>query len=475
MENEKINEDIEFFLEDVSRPVAIVRLNGIIDEANEKFSTVFGIGKRKDIREVIGRQSLNVWKSSLEDIKHKSRLTFNLKVTARIPEFQSVTVSLIFCKVEEKAIVLFNLPFNFKRSPRNDSSIAFRKSDSLMIVADLDGYIEDVNDLTKEFFDLSPDDFIGGKCEEFFYLLFGKSANYDKYKQKVIDEGQAEIIHSHTKLSKDVRYYKITSFFDKDCELFLIKITDCTESTLLKQDLAHKGSLSEVGQLAASIAHEIRNPMTTLKGFTQLLKESATEENLKYLTVIDDEILRMESILSEMLFLSKPSVMEKKLICPKKLLGDIIDIIYPKATSEGIEIVQKEKITFASSIYGEEGKLKQVLLNLLKNALESMEPGGILTIIMENDENEQVKLIVEDTGKGMNDAQLSQIFSPYFTTRSNGTGLGLPFVLKTVENHGGTITVSSKIGHGSRFVLSFPVGEEIAVTEDVLKESVLAK
>lgn len=474
MENEKISEDIQFFLEDVSRPVAIVKLNGTIDEANDKFSNVFGIEKGRDIREVIDQQSLNVWKSSLEDIKHKNRLTFNLKVMGRIPELYLMTVSLIFCEVEEKVIVLFNLPLNLKKKPRNHSSIAFRKSDSLIIVSNLDGYIEDVNDLTKEFFDLSRDDFIGGSCQELFNHLFGKATNYYKYKQKVITEGHAETIHPYTKLSKDVRYYKVTCFFDKDSELFLIRITDYTEQALLNQDLAHKGSLSEVGQLAASIAHEIRNPMTTLKGFTQLLKENATEETLKYLTVIDDEILRMESILSEMLFLSKPSNMEKKMICAKKLITDIIHIIYPKATFEGIEVVQKGEFSSGSSIYGEEGKLKQVLLNLLKNALEAMKPGGTLTITVENGEDNQLKFIVEDTGKGMSDTQLSQIYSPYFTTRPNGTGLGLPFVLKTIENHGGTITVTSKVSHGSRFVLSFPEGGKSVQAEEILKESVFA-
>lgn len=473
MEIKKISEDIRFFLKDVSRPVAIVKLNGIIDEANDNFLNVFGIGEESDIGEIIGEQSLNVWRTSLENIKRENRLTLNLNVTERMNKRQSVAIELIFCDVAEKVILLFNRPSSLKKQSGKNNSIVFRKSDSLMLVINFEGYVENVNDLTEKFFDLPRDHFIGGKSKEFFRLFFGETKNYYQHRQKVIDEGYAEIIQPYTKLSKDICYYKVTSFFDKGSNSFLVRITDDTERALLKQDLAHKGSLSEVGQLAASIAHEIRNPMTTLKGFTQLLKETATEETLKYLTVIDDEILRMESILSEMLFMSKPSVMENKLICPKKLLSDIIHIIYPKATFEGIEIVQQEKLTAASSIYGEEGKLKQVLLNLLKNALESMKPGGTLTITMENGENDQLKLVIEDTGKGMNDVQLSQIFSPYFTTRSNGTGLGLPFVLKTMENHGGTITVSSKVGHGSRFVLSFPESEKSMATENMLKEPVL--
>ena len=110
----------------------------------------------------------------------------------------------------------------------------------------------------------------------------------------------------------------------------------------MEKHLAHSNSLSTIGELAASIAHEIRNPMTTLKGFVQLLKISATSDTMKYLTVIDEEIVRMESILSEMLILSKPALNEKTTFSLEVLVADMIQVVHPKALMDGITITQKE-------------------------------------------------------------------------------------------------------------------------------------
>ncbi len=97
-------------------------------------------------------------------------------------------------------------------------------------------------------------------------------------------------------------------------------------------------------------------------------------------------------------------------------------------------------------IFGDEAKLKQVLLNLMKNALEAMDQGGKLTISLKAIGDNKVNILVSDTGQGMSGTQLKQVFMPFFTTRSEGTGLGLPFVIKTVEEHGGTVSVSSGLG-----------------------------
>lgn len=399
-------------------------------------------------------------------------MKFSMKVIGKRFQLHTVKISLSFSQIDERVLILFNLPSSLKNIREKSGSIAFRKSDSLMIVANQNGYIEDANDLTVDFFGLPRDHFIGKKCEEIFNLFSNEVLSYQEFKCTLIKEGRAETVQQYVHSSEDLRYYKITSFYDEDSHLFLTRINDYTERTMLKRNLDRKDSLSEVGQLAASIAHEIRNPMTTLKGFTQLLKATATDETLKYLAVIDDEILRMESILSEMLFLAKPNIQEKKLVSFKKLLDDIINVIYPKATFEGIAIIQRGQLSTNSSIYGEEGKLKQVLLNLLKNGMESMGPGGTLTISIEEQKNQPLNIIIEDTGKGMNDSQLDQIFSPYFTTRSDGTGLGLPFVLKTIEDHGGTISVSSEVGVGSKFTLSFPQIDREVIIEKCLAQSV---
>lgn len=472
-EKVSISDEIKFYLEDVVKPVVVIELDGMIYKANEQFKSIFGVEIGTLFEEIVGEQSLDLWRFHVEAIKIKKRMTFDLYVTLKNATQYIVKISMLFCPEEGKLLVLFNLPTELSKVYKHQS-LAFQKSDSLIMVANANGYIEDVNDLTNEFFELPRDYFIGLKANEMFKLFSGEIPNKQSFLAEIKERNRAEIILQYIHTSGEVKYYKITSYLDEDHNMYLTRIADYTERAMLKRDVSERGSLSEVGQLAASIAHEIRNPMTTLKGFTQLLKATATEETLKYLTVIDDEISRMESILSEMLYLSKPVVNEKKQVPFNRLVLDIIRVISPKATFEGIKIIQKGDFSSDCFVYGDEGKLKQALLNLLKNGLESMGPGGTLTITLKESKVDELQVVVEDTGKGMYDAQLDQIFSSYFTTRPNGTGLGLPFVLKTVEDHGGVITVSSKIHIGSKFALSFPVCQDEWGTKEDLTASVLA-
>src|SRR5699024_6340885 len=196
-------------------------------------------------------------------------------------------------------------------------------------------------------------------------------------------------------------FYKVFVKKSPSEALYRIRVIDWTDYTLMQQQLTQKDSLQEVGQLAASIAHEIRNPITTLKGFIQLMKTTADETTTNYLAVINDEVDRMEAILSEMLQLAKPSSLCKDIICMAELLSTIEKIMYPKATYESIELLLLNEFEGEQFILGEEGKLKQVLLNLLKNSMEAMDSGGKLTIQLKNSERDYVTVIIKDTGKGI--------------------------------------------------------------------------
>ena len=164
----------------------------------------------------------------------------------------------------------------------------------------------------------------------------------------------------------------------------------------------------------------------------------------------------MESILGEMLVLSKPSEKKKSIFSLEVLVGDMVSILSPKAVMDGIEVIQRVELSRTPLIFGDSDKMKQVLLNLFKNALESMQIGGKLSIHLTESEDEKLLLSITDTGKGMTHHQVSQVFMPFFSSKPGGTGLGLPFVLKAVEDHGGTIAVESQIGEGTKFILTFP-------------------
>lgn len=268
---------------------------------------------------------------------------------------------------------------------------------------------------------------------------------------------------------KSICAVKTTIHYDEKTSLMIITFSLPVKSCI-NQTRDYLGALEqtdthlEVGQLAASVAHEIRNPVTTLKGFTQLLKVTADKDTMRYLNVIEDEIERMEDILGEMLTLSKPPKVKKKSLSLRSLLESIVQVIGPKAIMENIKVVQKDSFDGIPLIMGDEGRLKQLFLNLLKNGLESMQPGGRLTVYLQRCGENEVNVIIKDTGKGIKEHNLQQIFMPYFTTRQDGTGLGMPFVLQAVENHGGTISVSSEVEVGTSFILTFPVVKEVGIT-----------
>ena len=334
---------------------------------------------------------------------------------------------------------------------------AFKHSANFKLLVDQDGKIRDVNEMHTIFINQSRHELIGQCFSKVMSIIDPEfDASIQDCLDKVKTQGFVETIKTYQRSSEDTRYYHITNYYDKETNMFIVQISDSTEKENLQVQLAHSGSLSAVGQIAASIAHEIRNPITTLKGFTQLLKVSASEDSIRYISVIEDEIERMESILSEMLVLSKPSEKKKSIFSLEVLVGDMVSILSPKAVMDGIEVIQRVELSGTPLIFGDSDKMKQVLLNLFKNALESMQIGGKLSIFLTESEDEKLLLSITDTGKGMTHHQVSQVFMPFFSSKPGGTGLGLPFVLKAVEDHGGTIAVESQIGEGTKFILTFP-------------------
>lgn len=472
IEKESEGEYIRILLEGPSSPTAILNPTGEVYQANDKFEKLFDMDQLTTIKDLTNCDSARNWDKYLKLTTEIGHSTFHIDVVLPTKNMQSVKVCLIYNEKLEKIISYFSIPSLLKSEKEIRDLNVFRKSTTLMIVFDKKGIVRDVNELTQDFFDLPREYFIGKNRKEISLLFSVSVAEYEVYVRKVFKKGSAESLQRYERSPDDIRYYHINTFFDEESGMYIARVANHTKKVVLEQQLSFKEPLAEVGQLAASIAHEIRNPMTTLKGFTQLLRGSASVESNKYLDVIDDEIGRMESILSEMLVLSKPSTKEKVLISLDKIMSDMVTLVHPKARLEGVSFVQKVATFPEMLIYGDETKIKQVLLNLLKNALEAMSAGGIITIGLDVAEDNQIKLTITDTGKGMTLTQLNRIFIPYFTTRSEGTGLGLPFVIKTIENHGGTVSVSSKVGGGSSFMLSFPPAIS-QVKSEILEENKL--
>lgn len=454
---QEVSSNFMRFFENARKPAAVLDTKGMVIKFNDEFEEKFNARKINNIKDLSDEESIHLWDEKLEQAISKGNASFNFPILLEPQNnSDSIRVHLIFCDKSRRFIALFNVSNLVTEEKEFNKLKVFQKSKSLFMVIDQNGVIRDVNDCSYKFLGLSRESLLGKNAWETFELLGFSQDEVTTFIRKVINEGYAETVQPYEMSSDEVRHLHIKTYFDESIGMYVTRMADHTERVMLEKRLAHKESLYEVGQLAASIAHEIRNPITTLKGFTQLLRNSTAEESEKYLTVIDDEIIRMESILNEMLILSKPRVEEKTYISLPKLLTTMVNLFQPKARIEGISIIQKAGDLDDVIIFGNEAKLKQVLLNLMKNSLEAMDPGGKLTISLEALDDTKVNILISDTGKGISARQLKQIFMPFFTTRSDGTGLGLPFVIKTIEEHGGTVSVSSEVGVGSEFILSFP-------------------
>lgn len=244
-----------------------------------------------------------------------------------------------------------------------------------------------------------------------------------------------------------------TIFEGKEAVLYIGKdITDKrkqTESLLQKSE-----KLAVVGQLAAGIAHEIRNPLTSIKGFIQLV-HSETNQHKEFLEIVLTELERINAIIGEFLVLAKPNAVKFKKANIQPLLDDVVALINSQAAMDNVQINVSYK-TDLPEIICEENQLKQVFINILKNAIEAMPEGGVIEVTACKSTIGHVDLSFTDEGIGIPEQRIPTLGEPFYTTKEKGTGLGLMTCLKIIENHKGDLKISSQVNEGTTIKISLP-------------------
>ncbi|MGI9860274.1 ATP-binding protein [Moorella naiadis] len=217
--------------------------------------------------------------------------------------------------------------------------------------------------------------------------------------------------------------------------------------------------LAIIGELAAGMAHEIRNPLTSIRGFLQLLqsKYDPHDAEQEYFNIMLDELDRINNIIKEFLSLSKPSPPQLQIVSFDQLVAEALLLAEQEAIMHEVKLEQ-HLTPDLPLLCLDPAQIKQVILNLVSNALQAAGPGGkvIITTYLDEDDREIVTTIV-DTGPGIAPEQLQLIFEPFYTTKENGTGLGLTLSNRIIAGHGGKIKVKSKVGEGSCFSIHLPV------------------
>jgi two-component system sensor histidine kinase HydH len=246
----------------------------------------------------------------------------------------------------------------------------------------------------------------------------------------------------------------------------ILLFKDLTEVRALRKEVARSQRLASVGRLAAGVAHEIRNPLSSIKGFATYFKERYPDkpEDQQTASIMIQEVDRLNRVVGQLLEFARPISVKPRRISLQALLKDSLKLIEDRAAEKDISIHTQNDVQ-VDEVWGDPDRINQILLNLYLNAIDAMESGGELKVGLSSEGNgRQFIISVSDTGCGISAQNLSQIFDPYFTTKSSGTGLGLAIAHNAIEAMGGRIKVKSDPGKGTTFMITIPFSTRVNST-----------
>lgn len=238
------------------------------------------------------------------------------------------------------------------------------------------------------------------------------------------------------------------------------QLTEAFESVRKSQQkIVEAEKLAALGQLSAGLAHELKNPLTSIKMILQAMLDSVSppEMTTQDIEVILKEVKRLDTILTQFLTFAKPSGLHLRPLNLRETVEEVLSLMKTRFDRSDVKVL-KEIAEDLPSIAGDQEKMRQVLINLFLNSVQAMPDGGRLSIVagkMSKNNHKEVFLKVEDTGYGIEEENQEKVFDPFFTTKEHGTGLGLSIVYSIVKEHRGKIDLQSRVGKGTSFTLTF--------------------
>jgi PAS domain S-box-containing protein len=471
------NRDITTAL-DASSIVAITDPRGTITYANDKFieiskysrEEILGANHRilnsgyhskeffKNLWATIGRG--NVWKG---EIRNKAKDgSFYWVDTTIVPFLNKKGKPYQYVSIRTDITERKQAQENLQNTLKELSDIKYALDESSIVaITDQRGRITQVNDKFVEISKYSREELIG---QNHSILNSGyHSREFFKDLWRTIGKGsvwQGELCNR----AKDGTNYwldtTIVPFLDdngKPYQYLAIRI-DITERKRTEEIIHRQDKLAAVGQLAAGVAHEIRNPLTSMKGYTEFLTMDEEDENRKeYLEIILDEIERVDSIVEDFMVLAKPKAdqMEIKNVIP--VMGNVISLLDYEARKNKVKLHFQYTEEDMKAVI-DENRMKQVFLNFIKNGVEAMPNGGDMNVKI-NDEDDHIYISISDNGVGIPPEKLKKIGEPFFTTKQTGNGLGLMVSFKIIESHRGHIEIESRQNQGTTFTITLPKPE----------------
>jgi two-component system sensor histidine kinase HydH len=333
-----------------------------------------------------------------------------------------------------------------------------------LLAIDRDGRIASFNQTAESVFQLSSHEVLGKRARDVLPLPMVELTDRIKIEKGLLEKE----IDCPVTGDRIIPLEVIATFLQEETGAFLgyvILFRDLSEIKQLKREIERNQRLASVGKLAAGIAHEIRNPLSSIKGFATYFKERyrSVPEDQKTAEIMIQEVERLNRVIGQLLEFARPMSIKKQSTSLGTLVQDSIKMIEEDAHVKGIA-VHVGGIPDKGEVSIDPDRMKQVFLNLYLNALEAMQNGGTLSVALRrNDVANNVEITISDTGTGIKEADLPHVFDPYFTTKSSGTGLGLAIVHKIIESHGGTVRVTSRHGTGTTVTIILPFSKEASV------------
>ncbi|AOH54075.1 hypothetical protein ABE28_006900 [Peribacillus muralis] len=372
-----------------------------------------------------------------------------LELTAKKHEGDGYNVT-IFRNVSERWLIEKEL---------RDSEKKFRK----IFEGTLDGLIlwnhegfKDINEAGQEILEITKDKLLSFTVTEFIEKIPGNAPDLNAHIENVYKH---EVFSSIIPIIFEDGRVKHIEFLTRKnvySSLNLSIFRDVSKNLEMQEQLRKSDTLNVVGELAAGIAHEIRNPMTALKGFIQLLEDGVEGDFSTYFHVITSEIKRIETIITEFLVLAKPQALKIVKQDVHTILRETLELLAAQALLENIQFdTFFDEVEFP--VLCEANQLKQVFINIIKNALEVMPDGGAVRIDTSRCTGKYVCISITDQGMGISSEKLKKLGEPFYTTKDRGTGLGLMVSYKIIEEHKGYIDVESEVDKGTSFHIYLPL------------------
>jgi two-component system sporulation sensor kinase A len=464
------DEVIDLFLNSTADGICIIDMENRLIRINHMYTKIFGytaddgIGRKfvefPDfyilIKIIESVKSGKVFSNMVTQRHHKDGTLLDITVSYspfRISSGEIIAIIAIYRDITDQK----NIERELKRTREMNKLITENTTDMIKIYS-LDKKIVYASPSHEKGIGFTPEQLIGRTIYDL--ILPEEREKFEEVYRSLIETGEPQIIQTRIRTGDNEiidSETTISPIYNEQNEIdtYVTVGRDITDRVKNDESLRNLDRLAIIGQLAAGVAHEIRNPLTSLKGFSKLLQRTTDKgKQDEFLTIIMNELDRIDRIVNEFMSLAKPQAILFERNNLHSILESSINILHPQALLHNVQINSEYPIDVIEVLCNP-SQLKQVFVNLLKNAIESMPLGGNVHLQVQKKEGKQVMIIFSDEGSGIDEELMSFLGTPFYTTKDKGIGLGLTVSNKIIQEHSGTMKIESQIGTGTTVKVEF--------------------